>query len=203
MNDKTRKERRDNTASSVINSVLGGATGTFAATTFNEMKANANKQDTPDIKPESTSEQKPEPVNKPKPQPTKKEETEPERRNEGKPEEKIQENPVENQEPDDSEVEVIAYERHTLNDGSQMDEAIVNVQGHIEVVIDEDLDGKADLIWKDLNDNRNIDDNEVVMVEGQGISMSPFQEAVGFNPILSQNDLPDYINNANTDSYMA
>ena len=61
----------------------------------------------------------------------------------------------------------------------------------------------ADVIVADLNNNGQIDTGEVENVTGAGISMQPFQDAAGFNPQYAQNDLPDYVNDADVDNYMA
>ena len=33
--------------------------------------------------------------------------------------------------------------------------------------------------------------------------MQPLQDAAGFDPLFAQNDLPDYVNDADVDSFMA
>ena len=55
----------------------------------------------------------------------------------------------------------------------------------------------------DANQNQVIDDGELVDVQGEGISMQPLQDAAGFDPLFAQNDLPDYVNDADVDSFMA
>jgi hypothetical protein len=102
-----------------------------------------------------------------------------------------------------NDVEVVDYNRETTETGEQIDIAVVNVNGHEIGIIDANLDGQADVMASDLDHNGQLDANEVVDVHDQGISMHPLQEAVDFNPLLSQNDLPDYVNNADVDHYMA
>lgn len=101
------------------------------------------------------------------------------------------------------EVEVIGYDRVTNEDGSQMDVAVVNVNGNEVGIIDLDLDNEADVIVCDLNHNGVIEENEMQVVHGEGLAMQPFQEAAGFDPLYAQNDMPDYVNDANVDTYMA
>ena len=55
----------------------------------------------------------------------------------------------------------------------------------------------------DANQNQVIDDGELVDVQGEGISMKPLKAAAGFDPLFAQNDLPDYVNDADVDSFMA
>ena len=103
----------------------------------------------------------------------------------------------------DPEVEVVSYDRVTNDDGSQMDVAVLNVNGNEVDVIDANLDGEADALVCDANQNGVIEDGEIENVQGQGISMQPFQDAAGFDPQFAQNDLPDYVNDADVDTYMA
>ena len=103
----------------------------------------------------------------------------------------------------DPEVEVVSYDRVTNDDGSQMDVAVLNVNGNEVGVIDANLDGEADALVCDANQNGEIEDGEIENVQGQGISMQPFQDAAGFDPQFAQNDLPDYVNDADVDTYMA
>ncbi len=41
------------------------------------------------------------------------------------------------------------------------------------------------------------------MVQGAGLEMQPLQDAAGFDPLFAQNDLPDYVDNADVGTYMA
>lgn len=101
------------------------------------------------------------------------------------------------------EVEVVGYERMTYEDGSQMDVAVMKVNGVELDIIDCDLDGQADFIMCDENQNGELDPGEVQNVMGQGIDMQPFADEAGFNPLYAQNDLPDYVNDADVDTYLA
>ena len=103
----------------------------------------------------------------------------------------------------DPEVEVLSYDRVTNDDGSQMDVAVLNVNGNEVGVIDATLNGEADALVFDANQNGVIEDGEIENVQGQGISMLPLQDAAGFDPQFAQNDLPDYVNDADVDTYMA
>lgn len=119
------------------------------------------------------------------------------------------------------EVEVISYERVMAEDGSPMDVAVVSINGNEVNLVDVNIDGYADLMSHDSNHDGIIDNSEIQNVEGLNIDMQQFQEGAGFNPILSQepytgmepsyspddvlaqNDLPDYVNDADVDSFMA
>lgn len=112
--------------------------------------------------------------------------------------------PAPNPHPGDKpEIEVLGYDRVVNEDGSLSDIAVVNVNGNEVGVIDIDLDGKADALVCDINQNGIIEDDEVEFVQGQGVDMQPFADAAGFNELFAQNDLPDYVNDADVDTYMA
>ena len=93
--------------------------------------------------------------------------------------------------------EVIAYDR------TKMDIALVRADGRDLNIVDLDLDGEADIIICDLNQNGVADQGEVTMVQGAGLEMQPLQDAAGFDPLFAQNDLPDYVDNADVGTYMA
>ena len=101
------------------------------------------------------------------------------------------------------ELEVLAYERVTNDDGSQIDIAVVNMDGNEVGVIDANLDGRADFLVCDVNLNGTIDEGEAVQLQDQVIEMAPLQDAAGFNPLYAQNDIPDYVNDADVDTFMA
>lgn len=111
--------------------------------------------------------------------------------------------PTTPQEPTNNDIEVLSYDRVTNEDGSQMDIAVLNVNGNEVGVIDANLDGEADALMCDLNQNGVIEQGEIEIVQGQGIAMQPLADAAGFNPQFAQNDLPDYVNDADVDTYMA
>ncbi len=100
------------------------------------------------------------------------------------------------------EVVVVDYGTVTNDDGSQMDVAVVSVDGHEAYVVDENQDDIADVLISDVNGDSNIDCNEVLNIENEGISMSALQaEAMGEPSLLVADN--DYVNDANVDDYMA
>ena len=102
------------------------------------------------------------------------------------------------------EIEILGYETVSNDDGSQMDVAIVSVDGQEAIVADLDLDGTADVIAADLNGNGSLDDGEFADVSGQGIAMVTFQDAAGMaddSMLLTQNE--DYVNDADVNDFMA
>lgn len=101
------------------------------------------------------------------------------------------------------EVEMVGYERATNDDGSQIDIAVVKIDGQEVGFIDADMDGRADFIASDLNGNGQMDEGEVAYIADQNIGMQQFQDAADFNPLYAQNDMPDYVNDADVDTYMA
>lgn len=98
------------------------------------------------------------------------------------------------------EVAVLGYERVTNPDGSQSDLVSLVVDGQSVLVADADLDGEADLMAVDLNNNGVVDANEITDISGQGLAMEPLiQDA---NPYYLA-DNSDYENNADVHDYMA
>jgi len=97
-------------------------------------------------------------------------------------------------------VAVLGYERVTNPDGSQSDMVSLVVDGQSVLVADVDLDGEADLMAIDFNNNGVVDAEEITDISGQGLAMEPLiQDA---NPYyLADNN--DYENNADVHDYMA
>ena len=99
-------------------------------------------------------------------------------------------------------VEVLAYETVPGADGSQMDLAVVSVNGQEMGIYDVNVDGTADLLAVDENNNQQIDDNEIHDISSQNVSMQALHD-----DYIAQNDPsmqgPDYINDGDVDNYMA
>lgn len=105
-----------------------------------------------------------------------------------------------NSDVDAGEVEVIDYQTITYDDGSQVDVAVVNVDGQDMIIADVDMDGKADIIAADLNGNNQLDADEIIDVTGEGISMATFEATVAAGELAQAND---YINNADVSDFIA
>ena len=187
MKNETKNEVKKNVATGA-STAAGAVAGVFAGSALTPETAQAQETPTPNPTPTPKPEPKPEPQPEPKPEPP-------------TPEPPTPEPPT--PEPTTPEVEVLSYDRVTNEDGSQMDIAVVSVNGNEVGVLDVDLDGEADVLMCDLNGNGMIEDNEVQYVTGEGIAMQDFQDGAGFNPLYAQNDLPDYVNDADVDTYMA
>lgn len=99
-------------------------------------------------------------------------------------------------------LEVLDYGTVTNEDGSQMDVAVVSVDGQEMGLYDVNQDGTADLLAVDANNDNQITSNEVEDISSEGISMQHLH-----NEFLAQNDPamqgPDYINDGDVESYMA
>lgn len=104
----------------------------------------------------------------------------------------------------DTEVEVISYERVTNDDGSQMDVAVVQDEaGNQMALVDVDLDSQADAAFADFNSDGQITEEEIINVQDSNIDMHPMMDAADFHSDYAENDIPDYVNDADVDSYMA
>lgn len=133
---------------------------------------------------------------------------------------------VEEVHENDSEVEVLGYETITDGEGNHVDVAAVTVDGAAGLVIDVDQDGIADVLAYDENRNGFFEDDEFHDVENENISMRPLYVAAQnsetvepapvythADPILDDpctqdiayedsDDMPDYINDADVDSFL-
>lgn len=196
MNKETKNEVKKNVVTGT-STATGATAGVIIGAALSPEKAQASEvnnpettsQPTPTSSPTSQSQQASEPVITP----SEPEKQEPQKPESTKPE---PEKPVD-------EIEVVSYDRVTNEDGSQMDVAVLNVNGNEVGVVDVNLDGEADVIICDANQNGVIEDGEMENIQEQGVAMQPFQDAAGFNPQYAQNDLPDYVNDADVDTYMA
>ena len=104
--------------------------------------------------------------------------------------------------PVNPEIEVLGYETVMNEDGSQMDVAIVSVDGQRVAFIDVDRDDLADVYVLDMNENGMLENEEFVPIRDQYLPMQQFREAVyPAGDMLAQED--DYINDANVDEFMA
>lgn len=193
MNNETKNEVKKNVATGA-STAAGATAGVVIGAAIAPNSAEAAEVVTPEPAPTPSPapQPSPEPTPTPAPKPTPQPQPEPV--------------PVTPEPPTpgpETEVEVLGYDRVTNEDGSQMDIAVLNVNGNEVGVIDANLDGEADALMCDLNHNGVIEEGEMEIVQGQGIAMQPLQDAAGFNPQFAQNDLPDYVNDADVDTYMA
>ena len=188
-----KKKTVSNVKSDIANAAsaaAGAAAGVVAGAAFSPEQASAQTAH-PEAHPHHFS-PRPEPVTEPAPEPMP--------RNVPAPEPDVN---AAQSEPTSDDIEVIGYDRIAADDGSIRDVAVVSAGGNEIAFIDVDLDGEADFIMCDANQNQVIDDGELVDVQGEGISMQPLQDAAGFDPLFAQNDLPAYVNDADVDSFMA
>lgn len=105
-------------------------------------------------------------------------------------------------------VQVVAYETVTNEDGSQSDVAVLSDGTSQAIVVDVNQDGVADVMAMDVNHDGHITEDEVVDISGHQMAMQPLHDAAmgaaGDGGMMAQNaSEPDYVNNANVDSYMA
>lgn len=84
--------------------------------------------------------------------------------------------------PVDDEIQILSYERVTLDDGSQVDVATVAINGQPVQILDVDLDGWADGMIADANSDGNISEDEITSFEGTDvrINMGELAQAAGY-----------------------
>lgn len=181
-----KKETKSNMKSDVAASLSSAVGATIGMIIGNAVSAEVNASEvlvppTPGQTPVKPDPPKPEPI---KPEPVKPEPPKPE---------------PPQREP---EIEVITYETMTNEDGSQMDVAIVSVDGQRVAFIDGNMDGIADVYVMDANGNGALEESEFIPLEEQNLTMALLQEAVDMgDSMLAQND--DYVNDADVDDFMA
>lgn len=184
-----KKETKSSVKSDVatgLSSSVGATVGMVIGSTVSA-EVNAMETSVPGPIPPKPEPVKPQPV---KPEPPKPEPLKPEP---PKPEPPVQPEP---------EIEVLGYETVMNEDGSQMDVAVVSVDGQEMAFLDVDRDDVADLLVSDMNANGVLEDEEFVPIREHNLSMEPFREAAySTGDILAQGD--DYINDANVDDFMA
>ena len=106
------------------------------------------------------------------------------------------------------EVQVVAFHTTTNEDGSHSNVAVLSDGTNHLALIDADQDGIADVMVADVNHDGQICDEEVADIHDQNIVMPSnpdvFNAGMEDPSLMAQNaGCPDYVNNADVDSYMA
>lgn len=107
---------------------------------------------------------------------------------------------------DDQEPEINILETGIVEfeDGTIADVALMEVDGQAACVLDVDMDGEADVLAVDFNNNANIEEDEVATITGEGIYMADLQAPVATDDVyLASNAEADYINDADVTDYLA
>lgn len=76
------------------------------------------------------------------------------------------------EEPEEPQVEVMAYGRMTDAQGNQSDVVVLNADGNQAVVVDRDLDGVADVVMADYNGDGQISEDEMIDVTDDNVLMA-------------------------------
>lgn len=83
----------------------------------------------------------------------------------------------------DDDVRVVGYGEVTLDNGQNITVEELDVNGQRVAVIDVDQDGEADLAMSDLNQNRQMDEGEVIDLHtGEALSFTNDEEPADVNP---------------------
>lgn len=80
---------------------------------------------------------------------------------------------------DESGVEVLGVEHVTMDDGSEVALGGAVIDGTVVAVMDVDMDGEADLLAADFNENGHFDDDEWHDVRDEHFAMSDFETEQG------------------------
>lgn len=107
---------------------------------------------------------------------------------------------IEVEDPSNVEVELLGHDLVTLEDGSQMEMGFMEVEGHSAIVVDVDVDGSYDILGVDFNDNGQMESNEIVDIQGAGLTVQGFDDQMSAGNDLYA-ELPDYTNDADPSSF--
>ena len=87
----------------------------------------------------------------------------------------------------DSGIEVIQYETLTTEDGTQVDVALVNIQGQEAYLFDFNRDGIIDIMGADINGDGQVDYEEMIDVSSENMAMvTPNDEVPIVNPPMDE-----------------
>lgn len=102
-------------------------------------------------------------------------------------------------------IQVLSYDTLLTDDGTEVDVALVDIEGQVIAFGDMNQDGIADIAFSDLNGNCIPEPNEIEDVSGWGISMNMLHDAVTDTDclLMAQTADIDYTNDANVDAYYA
>lgn len=107
--------------------------------------------------------------------------------------------------PADDEVQILGVETVEVDDGANVTMGYAEVNGEEVFVVDVDQDGEFDRMAMDANHDGELSSNEIVNIEGQGIMVSDWEQpaqAPDPNDVyLADNDMPDYTNDADVNSF--
>lgn len=102
-------------------------------------------------------------------------------------------------------VEVVGYDTYTDDDGNRADIATVTINDREFLVADIDMDGVADVMAADIDDNGRLDPYEICDVREHDIAMQSLKDEymADNDGLLAANDDSDFINDANVEDYIA
>lgn len=100
---------------------------------------------------------------------------------------------------DDVEVHVVSVDNDVELGGDVVDVATVTINDTPVLFVDTEQDGEANVAIIDMNQNRHIEENEIIDVEDKHISM-PTEADVDDN-VMASSDLPDYSNDSDIITY--
>lgn len=105
-------------------------------------------------------------------------------------------------EPVDNEIRVLGVEAVQNQDGQVMNVALVECEGDQALLVDVDNNGSIDVLLHDDNHDGYLQESEVYDVSGAGLEVADLMQAQaaqeGDMLYASYDDLPDYINDADS-----
>lgn len=103
-------------------------------------------------------------------------------------------------------VHIVGVDHMETEDGVEASVGYGTVDGHSSLFADTDGDGEVDTVLIDVNDNGQIDNGEVLDMEGSGISVQAMEAQAEINSANTIDDhlyadMPDYTNDADTTNF--
>lgn len=115
--------------------------------------------------------------------------------------EPIEQTPVTPEQPN---VTVLGYNTVIDPNGSPIEIATISIDDQETIIADLDMDGYADIIAADINANGSFENEEIIDVTGDGITMEPFHSVSLENgPLWTEVSDEDYINDADINDFIA
>lgn len=104
------------------------------------------------------------------------------------------------------EVRVLGIEEMPDGDGQMMTVVAMEMDGQNVLLVDVDHDGQIDVVMADINGDGQLSDDEIADISGSEIQVADLQQHLEGNDaslLASEDNLPDYMNDANVNNYLA
>lgn len=97
-------------------------------------------------------------------------------------------------------IEVVSVQTDVDMDGQLVNTAAVIIDGDNAMLVDTTRNGEVDILARDVNHDNELQDDEIKDVSESHIPM-PTQDDINANTNMAHNEMPDYVNDADTGLY--